>query len=232
MQRGQASWGVMEILIATIILGMSLGVVFYSLKNVEEIRCVITLKASMTHLQNSFWKVAMHGSPSTDRVTLTMPSCGDKSVEAVRFVYYKQKELCRSCPGQYAGCWVIEPTVYDYSLKKFYRLNDASVCVQNNMPYISLTTVTTGKCLGNQISNEPCPNTVPGCRNDVEGGVPENVFKGNANGDGAASDSNSIWSTFGRKPGDPRTFVFELSKSVEPSLSSSVQICPLIESDD
>lgn len=224
----------MEVLIATIILGMSMGIVFYSLKNIEETRCVASLKSSTVALQNAMLDVALGSPPTTRRVVYTMPSCGDKSVEAVRFVYYKERERCRLCPGQYEGCWIIEPAVYDYSLKKLYRLDDASVCVQ--LPAdISLTPLgppDNPECLGNQMSKEPCPKTLlnsPTCDNAKEGGVPATVFKKNAEGDGAASDSNSIWSTFGRKQGDPRTFVFELSKAVEPGLTSSIQICPSIQ---
>ena len=137
MRRSQASWGVMEVLIATIILGMSMGVVFFALKNIEEIRCVSELKASTVALHNAMAKVALGNPPSTDSVTFAFPTCGDKSVQALRFVYYKEAEYCRQCPGQFDGCWIIEPTVYDIKQKRLYPLVDASVCVQ--MPaYISL----------------------------------------------------------------------------------------------
>ncbi len=226
MLRSQASWGVMEILIATIILGMSMGVVFYSLKNIEETRCIADLKSSNVALQNAMLDVALGSPPTTRQVVYKMPTCGDKSVEAVRFAYYKEKELCRLCPGQYEGCWIIEPTVYDYTLKKLYRLEDASVCVQ--MPAdISIEAVSAGDCLGDQMTNTPCPKYLPDSPNPGTCDILKTTGFKSPIYNPVTKDSKSVWQTFGRKKDDPRTFIFQLTKAVAPGLTSSIQVCPL-----
>jgi hypothetical protein len=215
----------MEILIATIILGMSMGVVFFSLKNIEETRCIADLKGSTVALQNAMLVVAFGSPPTTKRVAFKMPTCGDKSVEAVRFVYYKQRELCRLCPGQYEGCWVIEPTVYDFVQKKLYRLEDAAVCVQ--MPAdISIEAVISPECLGSQMTDTPCPQNLPDgttCKIKETAGFASPIY------DPISTRSASVWQTFGRKQGDPRTFIFELSKAVTPGLSGSIRVCPMVK---
>ncbi len=231
-RRGQASWGVMEVLIATIILGMSMGIVFFALRNIEDTRCVASLKASTVSLQNAMLDVALGSPPTQRRVVFTMPQCGDKSVEALRFVYYKKRELCRLCPGQYSGCWIIEPTVYDAKLRKLYTLVDAATCV--NMPadigIVSVPSSDDPTCLGNQMTCTPCPEQSPDgsrliCMPGVHN-VPATVYAASSSCTSANPASQSLWSTFGRKRGDPRTFIFELSKAVGPSAAGIIKVCP------
>ncbi len=238
MQRGQA-WGVMEVLIGVIIMGMSMAIVFYALRSIEDTRCVASIKSNTVQLENAMLDVALGSPPTTRRVVFSMPECGDKSVEALRFVYYKDRKYCGLCPGQYNGCWIIEPTLYDYKQKKFYTLVDASVCV--NMPAAigldPVTGATDPKCLGAQISRTPCPMQTPdapvgsnnlcsSCAFDTSN-VPPSLFTQSGSCTASQpSGEKSVWATFGRQRNQPRAFMFELSKSVIAGSDGIIRICP------
>ncbi len=230
--RGQA-WGVMEILVSVIILAMSMSIVFYVLQNVQNAQCVSQLKSQTLAMQNALLDVALGSPPTTRRVFYTMPSCGGKSVEAMRFSYYAQPSYCRACPGSYGGCWLIEPMVYDYASDKLFRLVDAVTCV--NMPAdIELSKEDNpSKCLTDHISNTFCTSFKPG-QNDINTpstcdyghtGVLSQIFSADPNVAPPAGPNQVHTLNFVKKAGE-KTFEFEFTKQGGSSFQSNVLVCP------
>ena len=214
----------MEVLVAVIILGFSMSIVYYVIQNTTSTQCVEQLQAQTTQLQNAMLDVALGSPPTKQVVTYNFPSCGSQSVQALRFVKYTDPAFCRLCPGQYGSCWLIEPTVFDTSTQSYYMLTDASVCV--NMPAaIQLDPIDqnspnnacqTDQSLTQHFSQTPCGPQASSC-SIQNSDVPASVY-------GSAS-SPGLFETFGRKTGDPTTFVFELDKVAEPSQAGIIQIC-------
>jgi len=234
--RGQ-SWGVMEVLISVIILAMSMSVVFYVLNNVQDAQCVSQLKSTTLSLQNALLDVALGSPPTTRRVLYTMPSCGGKSVEALRFAYYASPAYCRSCPGSFGGCWLVEPLVYDYTRNQLYRLADAITCV--NMPSdieLSIDTDAT-RCLTERLTQNFCTRFVPGTGENVSNTVWPNcssTFAGtldqfnyatlpNREADGSIKARAM---TFVKRQGE-KVFSFQLTKQTGGGFASTVTVCPL-----
>ncbi|MBI3587591.1 hypothetical protein HY095_00155 [Candidatus Micrarchaeota archaeon] len=231
-RRGQASWGVMEVLIAVILLGMSMAIVFYALREFDKTKCVIELKSNTIELQNALLDVALGAPPTTRRVVYKLPACGDTTVEGIRFAYYPTSAFCRICPGQFNGCWIAEPTVYDRRQDKYYRLEDASVCI--NMPAnIDLIPNDAGACRytndGFHFNQLPCPpytldRTTPydpaSCKKMAP--LPQTtdfagVYEGTSN--------SAHFSSFGRLNNDPRVVFFTFSKSSQPGVNPQIKIC-------
>lgn len=224
MLRGQPAWGAMEVLLTVIVLGFSMAIVFYAVQNVEETRCVATLKAQTTALQNAMLDVSLGSPPTQRKVDYSFPSCRGRQVSALRFAYFKKPSFCNICPGVYNGCWIIIPTYKDKS-GGLYEIPDASVCV--NMPAdIELNILSGGQCLGGsaRTTETPC---LPGATcTPLQSNVPTNVFTPGP-GLGCASPlQNSCWRTFAPISSDGKLLRFILSKSSESSrLSGVINIC-------
>lgn len=236
LTRGQA-WGVMEVLIAVIIMGFSMAIVLYSINSISDTQCVASLKTQTISLENAMLDVAL-GSPPTQReVVYNFPTCGNKVVEALRFSRFTEPSLCSICPGQYGTCWIIQPIVYDYSSSAYYNLVSADVCV--DMPAdIDLQTVdpnSAGACKtdsifgpGPSFSDSGCPNTLPDGTS-----IPNKLASTNCNSPspspsssvGSAVDPGVLYVTFGLKPATPRTVVFELVAASTPSQAKIIDIC-------
>lgn len=230
----------MEVLISVIILAMSMAVVFYVLNNVQNTQCVSELKSQTLAMQNALLDVALGSPPTTRRVTYEMPSCGGKSVEAMRFSYYAERAYCQACPGAYGGCWLIEPMVYDYKSDKLLRMVDAITCV--NMPAdIELKIDSTpNKCLSDHLTTNFCPAFKPG-QNDASAapacdaqyaGVLSQLYYGPggpatpptiAVGTGTQTRAHTV--TFVKRAQE-KVFQFEFTKQGGAGFQSTVLVCP------
>ncbi len=248
MVRAQAAWGTMEVLIAVIILGFSMAIVFYMMNQVQTTQCVSTLKAQSTSLENAMVDVALGAPPTQREVQYPFTSCGSMRVSAMRFVYFKQPQLCGRCSGYYNGCWMIIPTYYDSKTNSLFDVTDASVCV--NMPaniglkLISNTLTlgsTTYQCLGDNahVSDTPCTaqdasgNAVSAADCARFSNVPRNVFDtqlAQTSSQGCNDNGEqSCWHTFGTANGDLGSMLFIISKDPNPSSADSsgiIDICP------
>lgn len=168
-----------------------------------------------------------------------MPSCGGKSVEVLRFSYYAAPEFCRTCPGAFGGCWIIEPVIYDYKLDRMYRLADALTCI--NMPAdIELSIDNSGDCLDERLNPNFCPRFQPGrasaaafsctSSNAEKVGVPTQLFyTGSTPRTGTDGSILARSMTFVKSPVE-KTFYFKLTKEAGVGATSSVKICPIDQS--
>ena len=222
----------MEVLVSVIILAMSMAIVFYVLQNVQKTQCVSELKSATLAMQNALIDVALGSPPTTRKVFYKMPECSGTSVEALRFSYYADRAYCRTCPGSYSGCWLIEPLVYDYKQDSLYRLVDAVTCVDMPADIELAIEDNQNKCLSDHLSTSFCPAFSPGastsfvCEAKTAGSVAQ-VFYGtgqNPRRDGAGQEIART-RTFVKRPSE-KTFFFEFTKQVGPSNTGTVQICP------
>ncbi|MEK6923987.1 MAG: hypothetical protein AABW54_01990, partial [Candidatus Micrarchaeota archaeon] len=94
MKKGQAAWGSMEVLLSVIMLGFSMGIVFFAMQSLEDTRCIATLKAQTTSLENAMLDVALGAPPTQRKVDYSFPSCRGYQMAALRFVYYKNAKFC------------------------------------------------------------------------------------------------------------------------------------------
>ena len=225
MKKGQAAWGSMEVLLSVIMLGFSMGIVFFAMQSLEDTRCIATLKAQTTSLQNAMLDVALGAPPTQRKVDYSFPSCRGYQMAALRFVYYQNAKFCSICPGVYNGCWIIIPTYYDSKVKRLYDFTDASVCV--NLPAdVTLNILDGGMpgCLGTgRTTSNPCIASVPGATipacTAAFSNVPASIFD---YGKGCEDQPVSCWQTFAPKQGDGRTLRFILSKDIAPTKTTGV----------
>lgn len=125
--RGQADAPI-ELVVAIIILVTSMGLAFFVMQQTETGRCLATLKTQTQQLQEAILDVGLGSAGSKKTVRFTMPRCGDQTVESIQFVKYTSPELCRRCPGHYAGCWQIVPIAK--TANGLERVNDAITCIE------------------------------------------------------------------------------------------------------
>jgi len=119
-----------ELFVAVIILAMTLALGLKVIGDVEEGKCIATLKTQTQQLKNAMLDVALGSSGTKRTVYFTLPSCGDKKVEGLQFVLYKKPEYCRLCPGTYGHCWQVVPVARDPRTPgKYFPVLDAISCI-------------------------------------------------------------------------------------------------------
>lgn len=130
VSHGQVSAPI-ELFVAVIILTMSMALAFTVIQQSTENRCLAELKNNMRGLESAIVDVAVGSPPTTREFAISMPVCQTRAVDGVRLAYYGEAQYCQACPGQYGGCWKLEPISRDS--QGFVRpLVDASVCI--NIP--------------------------------------------------------------------------------------------------
>lgn len=117
-----------ELVVAIIILVTSMGLAFYVMGQTETGRCLATLKTQTQQLQEAILDVGLGSAGSKKTVRFSMPRCGDQTIESIQFVKFTNPELCKRCPGHYAGCWQIVPVAK--TKDGFERVSDAITCIE------------------------------------------------------------------------------------------------------
>lgn len=126
-RKGQVSAPI-ELFVAVIILAMSMSLAFTVIKQSSENRCLSELKNNLRGMEAAIVDVAVGSPPTTRQFNLQMPVCETQAVDAVRMVFYDKPEYCQTCPGQYGGCWKLEPVSKDRN-GNLRPISDATVCV-------------------------------------------------------------------------------------------------------
>lgn len=206
-----------ELVIGVIILVASLTIAFSILRDVQSAQCGSQLKTEIQKLQLAMHDLALQSPPSQRKVFLTMPVCGQDSVDVVRFVYFSDPRFCRACPGQVGGCWRLDVATYlpDAQGGAFTSgtkaLSEASICVDmpGNIAVVDEHSNNPGVCT--ELSSSPCPlfnpfgEAVRGCDSSISG-VPSAVYSGR-------TEDPSRWTTLGRLPG-VRQYEITLKKTL------------------
>lgn len=165
MRRGQVSAPI-ELFVAVIILAMSMALAFTVMRQSSENKCLAEVKSNLRQMEAAIVDVAIGSPPTTREIELQMPVCETRAVDAVRVVFYNNPLFCQACPGQYGGCWRLEPVSKD-GQGNFHDMEDAAVCV-NIAGKILLVDESVGlpqsgipadeKCTA--LSDTPCPATL------------------------------------------------------------------------
>ncbi len=206
-----------ELVVAVIILVASLGLAFIVLQNTQSAQCTDKLKSQMQGLQAVMLDVAL-GSPSTSRQTnLELSKCGSASIEAIRVVYYDSPSYCGKCGATGGGCWVVEPLAYDFELREYSIMRDATTCI--NMPgRVKLETddvlcSDTSLISGSDSSDPGCPVEKKESREGC--GLPPDL----------ASASNSQVMTLGKAAGETQ-YLARVTKAFDTSAGDPVlKVC-------
>ncbi|MEM4255338.1 MAG: hypothetical protein QXR53_03345 [Candidatus Norongarragalinales archaeon] len=203
-----------ELFVAVIILAMALGLGLKVIGDVEEGKCVATLKTQTQQLKNAMIDVALGSAGTTRTVYFDLPTCGNEKVDGLQFVLYLQPEYCRLCQGNYGYCWQVVPISRDPANRNRYsQVPDAISCV--NMA----GDVQIKECAGGiQLSNAPCFQEA-GC-NPTDFGVTTSVWR---EGD---PTSPSRWKTLSGL--DVRSFKIKLTKTTELAGGNergSIEVC-------
>ncbi|MFH1056721.1 MAG: hypothetical protein V1717_02925, partial [Candidatus Micrarchaeota archaeon] len=119
-----------ELLVAVIILAMTMALGLKVIGDVQEGRCLATLKTQTQQLKNAMLDVALGSSGTARTVYFSFPTCGKSDIVGLQFVLYTKPEYCRLCPGTYGHCWQVVPLAKDPSAKdRFFQVIDAISCV-------------------------------------------------------------------------------------------------------
>jgi len=119
-----------ELFVAVIILAMSLALGLKVIGDVEEGKCVATLKTQTQQLKNAMIDVALGSAGTTKTVYFTLPTCGDKKVDGLQFALYLDPAYCKLCQGNYGYCWQVIPVSKDPSrADKHVQVSDSISCV-------------------------------------------------------------------------------------------------------
>lgn len=206
-----------ELFVAVIILAMALALGLKVIGDVEEGKCVATLKTQTQQLKNAMLNVALGAAGTTDTVYFSLPTCGNNKVDGLQFVLYLAPEYCRLCQGSYGYCWQVVPLSKESGVStRHIQLSDAISCV--NMA--GNIQITSEGCPGDSValSDTPCFQE-SGC-NPTDFGVTRNVWQ-----DGNP-DSPSRWKTLDGT--SVRTFTIRLTKTTELAGGferGSIQVC-------
>lgn len=205
-----------ELFVAVIILAMSLALGLKVIGDVEEGKCVATLKTQTQQLKNAMLYVAL-GSPGTTRtIYFTLPTCGTKKVDGLQFVLYLAPEYCRLCQGNYGYCWQVVPVSRESgNLNRHNQVSDAISCVS------MAGDVQIKECAGGiPLSNAPCFEE-SGC-NPTDFGITKGVWNTGA----PESERLSKWKTLSGV--NTRSFKIKLTKTTELAGGAergSIEIC-------
>jgi hypothetical protein len=167
-ERAQVSAPI-ELFVAVIILAMSMALAFTVIRQSSENRCLAEMKNNLRGLEAAIVDVAVGSPPTTRTFNLEMKVCETRAVDAVRVVYFGDARYCQACPGQFGGCWKLEPVSRDRE-GNLRPITEASVCV-NIAGRILLVDESLGFRPGEQggispdqacteLSDTPCPKTL------------------------------------------------------------------------
>lgn len=153
-----------ELVVAIIILVTSMGLAFYVMGQTETGRCLATLKTQTQQLQEAILDVGLGSAGSKKTVRFQMPRCGDQTIESIQFVKFTNPELCKRCPGHYAGCWQIVPVAR--TADGLTRVNDAITCIE--LPAERVSIEDQGSQDGcEEIRPAPCSDGSSSCADDL-----------------------------------------------------------------
>ena len=210
-RRGQISAPI-ELFVAVIIMTLSIALSLYIWDVFQKIQCSYRIKSQNENLQEAMQEVALGSSQTSKTVEYVMERCPGSPVEAIRFVHFgaDDSKYCRRCPGNYGGCWIIEPLTYDPRNGLLTGLSDASVCVELSES-ISLNPVSgTAEC-SIDLSSMPCPPTLDGspvdtakCASLVKGDISQNVW--------SPAGGSGEWTTFARTAAYSSVYKIRITK--------------------
>lgn len=206
-----------ELFVAVIILAMSLALGLKVIGDVEEGKCVATLKTQTQQLKNAMIDVALGSAGTTKTVYFTLPTCGDKKVDGLQFALYLDPAYCKLCQGNYGYCWQVIPVSKDPSrANKHVQVSDSISCV-NMAGDIQLKDCTNSG--GISLSITPCFEGTA-C-NPQDFGVLKSVW------DPDSPDSGpSHWKTLSGE--NLRSFKIKLTKTTELAAGAekgAIEIC-------
>ncbi|MBS3070054.1 hypothetical protein J4220_00930 [Candidatus Micrarchaeota archaeon] len=204
-----------ELFVAIIILAMSLALGLKVIGDVEEGKCVATLKTQTQQLKNAMIDVALGSAGTTRTVYFSLPTCGDKKIDGLQFALYLDPAYCRLCQGNYGYCWQVIPVSKDPTqANRHIQVSDSISCV-NMAGDIQIK-----ECAGGlPLSNAPCFEE-SGC-NPLDFGVLKSVW------DPSTPDSGpSRWKTLSGT--DIRSFKIKLTKTTELAAGAergAIEVC-------
>ncbi|MFH1442838.1 MAG: hypothetical protein ABIG96_02275 [Candidatus Micrarchaeota archaeon] len=144
-----------ELVIAVIILLTSISISLLIFGNTSEQQCLAEMKGEIQKLQLAMQDLALQSPPATRTIDFTLPRCGSKKVDLLRFIYFDQPEpFCRKCPGHFSGCWVLQPVTYNLEADRYEPLADQEVCVDISGEFQVATDPEPG-C--KELTDNPCP---------------------------------------------------------------------------
>ncbi len=196
--RGQADAPI-ELVIAIIIMVTSMGMAFYVINESSENKCLATLKTQTQLLQEAILDVGLGSSGTKKTVRFSMPRCGDQTIVGIQFVKYNSAELCRKCPGHYAGCWQIVPLAD--TKDGLTRIPEAITCIELPAERVTILQdeLTSGRC--SPLSETPCPDGSQECLEQL--GITSNIYTPRTTGP-------SNWVTLGNQ--ESRHFLITFNK--------------------
>ncbi len=187
-----------ELVIAIIIMVTSMGLAFYVINTTNTDRCLAQLKTQTQQLQEAILDVGLGSAGSKKTVQFALPRCGDQTVTGIQFVKYTAPELCRRCPGHYAGCWQIVPVAT--TAEGLTRVSDAITCIELPAERVTIEQdQLAGTCTS--LSTTPCPDGSTQCLEDL--GIGPGLYS-------ASGSSPSTWVTLGNQ--DARHYLITFNK--------------------
>ncbi len=189
-----------ELVISIIILLASLSIALLIFGNTSEQQCQSTVKGEIQKIQLAMQDLALQSPPASRKIYLTLPDCGSRSTDLLRFVYFSRPQYCGACPGHFAGCWKLQIASFNKATQTYTSSDEICVDVAGDM------VLAQSQNLGcEDLTNAPCPDGGIDCENGLD-----RVYNIND-----PTTSISRWSTLETK-----------ARSYEITMSKGIANCP------
>ncbi|MFH0970951.1 MAG: hypothetical protein V1835_00125 [Candidatus Micrarchaeota archaeon] len=209
-----------ELVIAIIILLASLSIAMLIFGNTGEQQCRVTVKGEIQKLQLAMQDLALQSPPSTRKISFTLPRCGGKSIDLLRFVYFSQPDLCRDCPGHFSGCWKLQLTHQDVQSGLYDIMEEICVDVAGDMSLDKATIGPEGEACS-QLATTPCREGEE-CTAELTG-YPKSVF--DPSSEESRRNSPSRWESLETTS---QKYEITLKKGIGTCGAAGLTQCPVI----